>query len=365
MTRFRQAGFAVLLAFLAVSQLQARPVRLNTLSPAGRVDPTGSMTVARAAHTATLLPSGKVLIAGGMVGNGSFLASVELYEPSTGTFSATASMHTARVGHQAVLLPDGRVLVIGGGRAANRTLAEIYDESRAQWQDAGSIPGDFMALLNDGTVLISGARDSAPGFRSTDTYDPTTGIITPAGRMSATLYGPATLLRDGRVLVAGGEDDTKMVGDAVLYNPATRAWTSTGQLQTPRDKHAATRLPDGRVLITGGSDRTGWRGQMNTTEIYDPASGVFAAGPSMRSPRFKLQGSVTALPTGEILVAGGSTEVEIYDPLSGRFGVASGSLDEPRFFSSATTLRDGRVLIAGGYNQGSIASTEKAWLHKR
>ncbi len=142
------------------------------------------MTVARAAHTATLLPSGKVLIAGGMVGNGSFLGSAELYDPSTGTFSATASMHTARVGHQAVLLPGGRVLVIGGGCAANRTLAEIYDESRAQWQDAGFIPGDLMVVLNDGTVLISGARDSAPGFRSTDTYDPTTGIITPAGRIT-------------------------------------------------------------------------------------------------------------------------------------------------------------------------------------
>ena len=68
--------------------------------------------------------------------------------------------------------------------SAIRTLAEIYDESSAQWQDAGSIPGDFMALLKDGTVLISGARDSAPGFRSTDTYDPTTGIIAPAGRMT-------------------------------------------------------------------------------------------------------------------------------------------------------------------------------------
>jgi hypothetical protein len=257
------------------------------------------------------------------------------------------------------------VLVIGGGRGADRTLAEIYDASTGQWQKAGQITGDVMALLKDGTLLIAGARESAPGFRSTDTYDPATGTSRPAGRMNARLYGPATVLDDGRVLVAGGEDEMQMIGDAELYDPAKREWTATGALQVPRDKHASILLPNGHVLITGGSDKTGWRGQMTTTELYDPASGRFSLGPSLHAARFKSQGSMTSLPSGEVLIAGGSTEVEIYAPMTNRLGVASGTLDEARFFSSATTLRDGRVLLAGGYTKGDIASTEKAWIYTR
>jgi hypothetical protein len=154
-----------------------------------------------------------------------------------------------------------------------------------------------------------------------------------------------------------------MFGDAELYDPATRKWTRTGSLQIARDKHASTLLADGRVLLAGGSDRRGWNGQMTSTEIYDPTSGVFTAGPNLGSARFKLHASVAALPSGGIVVAGGSTDVESYDPLTNRFAVASGELDAPRFFSSATTLRDGRVLILGGYTKGDIASTNKAWVY--
>jgi hypothetical protein len=358
-----RARIAIVIACVAVLGPWTAAAPFEGRSPSGRVDRTGSMTVARAAHTATLLPSGRVLISGGMNGNGSFLDSAEVYDASTGVFRPTGPMRTARVGHGAVLLRNGRVLVIGGGRGVNRTLAETYDEATGQWQDAGRIEGSFMAALADGTLLLSGDHESTPGLRPTATYDPATGVVTPAGEMMSTLYGPATRLRDGRVLVAGGENDTRMFGDAEFYDPATRKWTRTGSLQIARDKHASTLLADGRVLLVGGSDRRGWNGQMTSTEIYDPTSGVFTAGPNLSSARFKLHASVAALPSGGVVVAGGSTEVESYDPLTNRFAVASGELDAPRFFSSATTLRDGRVLIVGGYTKGDIASTNKAWVH--
>jgi len=322
------------------------------------------MTTARAAHTATLLPNGKVLIAGGMIGNGSFLASAELYDRSTRRFTATASMHTARVGHSAVLLSNGRVLVVGGGRGTDRALAEIYDGVTGQWKDAGQIQGTLMSVLADGTLLLGGGNDSTGQLRSTGTYDPGTGRFTPSGNVSAQLYGPATRLNDGRVLVAGGEDESRIFGEAQLYDPATRRWTNTGKLQVARDKHAATLLPDGRVLIIGGADKRGWRGQMTSTELYDPSTGSFSAGASMISSRFKLHASVATLPTGQVLVAGGSTTVELYDPASRTFLEVPGSLDEPRFFSTATTLRDGSVLIVGGYTRGTIASAERAWVYR-
>ena len=84
------------------------------------------MQNARSFHTATLLPNGKVLVAGGSQGGGGVLASAELYDPATGSWSATGSMHTARVNFTATLLPDGKVLV-SGGQIGPLASAELYD----------------------------------------------------------------------------------------------------------------------------------------------------------------------------------------------------------------------------------------------
>ncbi len=86
------------------------PARNSTIQPAG-LGATGSLATARADHTATLLPNGKVLVAGG---SSCVLASAELYDPASGTWTATGSLATARDLHTATLLPNGKVLVAGG-----------------------------------------------------------------------------------------------------------------------------------------------------------------------------------------------------------------------------------------------------------
>ena len=75
---------------------------------------TGSLTTARYAHTATLLPDGRVLVAGGETAGGSSLSSAEVYNPTTGNWVVTGSMAVSRIAHTATLLPNGRVLVVGG-----------------------------------------------------------------------------------------------------------------------------------------------------------------------------------------------------------------------------------------------------------
>jgi hypothetical protein len=172
----------------------------------------------------------------------------------------------------------------------------------------------------------------------------------------------ATLLDDGRVLIVGGRGDD-VTASAELYDPRTRRFTETGSLLTARYKHAAGLLPDGRVLIVGGSDDRDWRGAFRNAEIYDPHTGRFTATSSLNDSRFKLPEEAVQLASGQMVVSGGSKEVEIYDPKSGKFLVASGRMNDAWHYMSETGLRDGRVLIAGGYPDSDRA-TAQTWIYR-
>ncbi len=134
-------------------------------------------------------------------------------------------------------------------------------------------------------------------------------------------------------------------------------------MSVPRYKQAAIVLPDGNVLIVGGSNGRDWQGRYAESEIYNPAKGVFSAVSDMNTARFKLPEAVALLKNGTVLIAGGGEQVETYNPATKSFSVAAGRMDAARFYSTATLLTDGRVLIAGGYDVRSQASA-KAWVYK-
>src|SRR5215813_9815331 len=197
----------------------------------GTWSPTGHMTVGRHGHTATLLPDGRVLVAGGCLDNscpqGAF-ASAELYDPASGTWSATGSMSVGRLFHTATRLLDGRVLVAGGFGSAPGELAsaEIYDPKTGTWSATGSTSvgtfGFLATRLRDGRVLVAGG---GANFTSAELYDPTTGTWSATGSSSVGGIGTATLLMDGMVLGAnGGTTGTS----AELYDPGTGVWSATG-----------------------------------------------------------------------------------------------------------------------------------------
>jgi len=325
-----------------------------TVRTAGFVS-TGSMTTARLEHTATLLNNGKVLLAGGYNETGGYLylASAELFDPVTGTFTATGSMTSVRLEHRATLLNNGKVLLTGGhSGTAFLASAELYDPATGIFTATGSmtITRDYhtVTLLNNGKVLLVGGQG---GGASAEVYDPVTGTFTATGSMTIARYlHTATLLNNGKVLIAGGALGGG--ASAEVYDPATGIFTATGSM-TYRYLHTATLLNNGKVLIAGGQPSTA------SAELYDPATGIFSATGSMTSAHF--YHTATLLNNGRVLISGGRSataylaSAELYDPATGIF-TATGSMTSARALHTATLLNNGMVLVAGGETSAVLAS---------
>jgi hypothetical protein len=324
----------------------------------------------RSGHTATLLPNGKVLIAGGMRRNQDFYQSAELFDPAGGTFQSTGEMLISRVGHVAVLLPNGKVLIAGGwiGRAPTDE-AELYDPATGKFTAIAHMyvkrGRPEATLLHDGNVLITGGADGDGAGSivvAAELFDTATLKFRTTGPMHhARVAHTATLLNDGRVLIAGGRGSQVNI-DAEVYDPSTGKFTETGPMHTARYKHTAGLLSDGCVLIAGGSDERDWHGTLSSAEIYDPHTGKFSPTSSLNDARFKLPAAVQ-LRSGQVLVAGGNPHAELYDSHTGKFTVVAGETSDARHFMSETLLRDGRVLLAGGYAYNPEA-TAQTWIYQ-
>jgi hypothetical protein len=337
------------------------------------LSPVLTMNAQRAAHSATLLAGGKVLLAGGFRQQGMAeipISSAEIYDPAINRFTPVGELNEARSGHTATLLPDGQVLIAGGWGEKGRTAtAELYDPQTGQFSYTASLAapraGMTATMLQDGLVLFAGG-DSAritPQLAA-EIYDPTTHTFVLAGSLQhGRSAHTAALLQDGSVLLVGGRtSDNTVLASAEIFDPANWNFTLTGSLNGARHKHAAVRLQDGNVLVLGGSNQDDWKGMHTSAEIYDQTSGKFTSTADLNWPRFKLADAAVLLDDGGVLVGGGSRHVELFDPDKQHFEV-SATLDDDYFFAVLTRLQDGRVLISGGYN-ANIEPSDKAWIYQ-
>lgn len=370
-SRLLLVGSVTLSFILAASALRtgSSAVSTSSASTAGTLNPAAPMLSPRSGHSATLLPSGKVLIAGGMRRNQDFYKSAELYDPATGRFQVTGEMSLSRVGHIAVLLSSGKVLIAGGWVGMGGTdSAELYDPATGKFTVIAKMTTSrgrpSATLLTNGDVLIAGGeRRDNESLASAEIFHSSTLSFQPTGSMhAARISHTATLLKDGRVLIAGGYAGS-VEARAELYDPKTGTFSETGRLGTARCKHTAGLLLDGRVLIAGGSDSRGWNANLNSAEIYDPRTGKFSAAASLNDSRFKLPDEAVQLPSGKLLVAGGSQQAEIFDPAIGKFAVVLGQMNDKWHYISETSLSDGSVLLAGGYPNNDQATTQ-TWIYR-
>ncbi len=327
--------------------------------------PTGDMSTSRTAHTATLLPSGKVLIAGGdaCLFTGYYyedcpLNSAEVYDAVAGTFApTTGKMSVMRVFHTATLLNNGKVLVTGGHDAS----AELFDPASGTFAATGSMSvgrsSHTATLLASGKVLIAGGQSVSGALATAELYDPTSRTFTAT---TGTMASPrtshtATLLTNGKVLIVGGSNSMGELATAELYDPATGngTFTAANSMVSKRAFHAATLLNNGNVLVTGGStNQVPW----SSAEVYDVVGGSlsFSATGPMMTPRDSH--FAVLLADGTVLVAGGSFSssggftAELYDTGSGTF-TQTGGMETGRALAAAVLLLDGRVFVSGGSDE--------------
>ena len=248
---------------------------------------TGSLHAARVSHTATVLNDGSVLIAGGycdvFVGpcTAEVLNEAEVYDPTAGAFSVVGAMASPRYQHSATLLNSGRVLIAGGASCVstgcNTASAELYDPVARSFQGTGNLSiarrNHTATLLNGGGVVVIGGIND-PGSGASELYNPATGAFT----QTASLPAPrdlhtATLLSNGTVLVAGGLcgfQYNSFCTDVEIFDPQTGSFSVTGNLNQSRYSSTATVLGNGLALVTGGKGSSGIT--LNTAELYQPVS---------------------------------------------------------------------------------------------
>ncbi|GLH75074.1 hypothetical protein GETHLI_35770 [Geothrix limicola] len=321
-----------------------------TVGTTGSIADAGTMASGRHNHTATLLPNGMVLVTGGLLetgvpGQASPISSAEIYDPATGAFTTTGSMGTARYDHTESLLPSGKVL-LAGGNDGGTVSAELYDPGTGAFSATGnmSMPraGHRATLLPSGKILLTGGRTSATQATATaELYDPSSGQFTSTGTMTeARLNHMATLLPNGTVLVVGGSIGPSYLASAELYDPGTETFVPTGPMSMGTDGITAPVLSNGKALVVRGGG----------AELYDPTTGVFATS---KSRILVGVGPLTLLQDGTVLCITNCTSdyegsyTSLYFPTLDAFAYTS-SASEVYKGCTATLLQNGKVLYTGG-----------------
>jgi len=369
--RARSAMAALVIA--AVAMVQGVDASAEGFAPTGNMSGGGRFGAGDA-----LLPDGRVLIAGGI--NGSMLASADIWDPATGVFTlqagAGSTLSVARAYATVTKLGNGKFLYANGGDNADcsvaYTAADLYDPSTHLFAATGSTHdarhGSTATLLGTGKVLVAGGivSNDCPRLATAELYDPTAGTFAYTGAMHvAREIAVAVKLGNGKVLIAGGGDGSGVsLASTEIYDPTAGTFAVGPTMVGRRDDATATLLPDGRVLIVGGINNDI---AVGTAEIYDPTANAFTASQSSVTPRrFH---TATLLPNGKVLIAGGvnsDTNINtvntaaLYDPASDTF-TPTGSMQTARFYHTATLLQDGRVLVAGGYNDLGVVGTAEIY----
>ena len=361
--------------------LQAIPSPVNSMTPGppmGTPTPTITQAQDREGATATLLRDGRVLIAGGFSSQAETVRNdAVLYNSTNKTFSTVSNtMSTTREFATATLLPNGKVLIAGGRTQSSliTNTTDLFDPSSNTFTQGPNMSAErehaAAVLLSNGDVLIAGGDSGSGALNSSDIYTPA-----PAPNVGTFNNGPtmsaartalmATILSDGTALFAGGNNNSgTTLNSAEIFNPGSGSPTFslvTNSMIAARAFGTATLLPDGNVLIAGGLVAGDGTHALKTTDLFLAQNGQFqnprtASSTMMNVARGNMAASLTA--GGTVIISGGDTvgggaglsSTELYFMGTDSFSASPLSLSSGRGLPTSTLLLDGQVLIAGGVN---------------
>ncbi len=330
----------------------------------GQITPTGSLTTARIGHESQVLPNGNVMAMGGdnyTLSNFATYKTCEIYNTTSGTWSAGISMKDTRSYFSSVTLNNGKILVMGGavgdyysGTPYIRKSCELYDPVTNTWaytdsMQAGHI-GHFAVKLNNGKVLIGGGN---LGSTACQLYDPATGLWSATGSLAITReHQDIVLLANGNALISGG-----YVNTAEVYNANTGTWSSGGTMSTIHNFHSSILLNNQKVLIAGGGSPT--------CELYDPNTNTFTTTGTMshernRCPEVLLSnGNALSFGLADFFSPTNTKCIETYNPTLGTWSTATYTTGSNFGVNGYTIhkLSNGNILIIGGtFTSGNGAS---------
>jgi len=273
---------------------------------------TGSLNSARDDFTGQSLASGQAFVVGGTNSDGISFSSPKIWDPKTGTWIDSGLMATARSSPASALLNDGRVIVIGGEYRNDPTdtylaTAEVFSPTTGKFAKTGTLKvarrAALAVTLADGRVLVAGGDTAKGAVADSEIWDPTSGAWTAVG--ATPIWGGSILvpLADGGALLAGGQDAAfKSIATAYRFDPKTSKWAVTGKMVTAAYDRTAAVLPNGKVLVAGGLPAH-LKPAIAAAELFDPSTGIWTA--TLPMPSAREQSRAVLLQDGSILVAGG------------------------------------------------------------
>jgi hypothetical protein len=286
-----------------------------------------------------------------------------LRSQSSPSWQFTGAMNSVRWLSEMVTLDNNTALIVGGDDESQRPLAscEIYDPMTASWTATGSLNvarayPTIVKLANGHILSMCGgvSMGTAMSTNQVEDYDPSTGKWTVVGSLTVGRYCPtATVLNDGRVLLAGGitmQDGTS--ASCEIYDPSTNTSKAIAPMHLPRATHQTVLLKDGRVLVTGGRDGGAQSDYFNECDLFDPATETWTSVSPMNQSR--TMGALTIFSDGTVLAAGGrnapltlATGSEIFDPTTMTWQSTS-PINEPVHWTAGVLLPDDRYMVTGG-----------------
>lgn len=363
---------------------------------------TKQLTIPRAFHTATLLRDDRVLLTGGVTGEGKWApvasevppaatSAAEVIESNALQTTAMPAMATPRMAHTATLTAKGNVLVAGGaaptdaGPSPDVSTDDAFVPPDSAFTD--SAVKDSAVDLSDGPTQDAPSDAVPPDVAQSDVAQPDAAQHDAASNKDAArpnleplplvglveLFDPVNnkfsknieTLRVPRhwhsaagtpssvVLVGGASEDSKALRLNELYKDGKLNPTNMNQ---PRRAPTVVVLKDGRVMVSGGLDRNGQ--PVRSIELWTPGGGGgFDDADPMGQPR--AFHTATLLDSGEVLLVGGITSisaslsasgtVELFDPKTKKVISLQTFPEAKRWAHTATRLDNGDVLVAGGY----------------